>query len=234
MLSTTISTHHNIAFDCSPEIQQLGVKVAVFTMSGLQNRKTSPEFDIYAANAIRDIQAELHKTPLQDDRILNGYRNLHTRVGFSNRTFPAASENLLEYILKRNHLPRINLLVDIYNLASAKTRLSMGAHDLRAVSGNVHFRLTTGEEEFHPLGTPASKKVRPGGYAYIDDANDVLCLLEVKQVEKTKVTVETTDAFFIVQGNSETHPTYVNDMAGYLIASLKKFCGGREQALHWA
>lgn len=104
---------------------------------------------------------------------MQGFRDLHTALGFSNRSFPAASEILLEYLLKNGRLPQINPLVDIYNLISVETRLALGAHDVHKITGNVHLRITSGNEGFVPLGAVAPKPVRPGGYAYIDDT-DVL------------------------------------------------------------
>lgn len=238
----TLTPHHaqretgparrNITFDCAADVWQKGIRVVVFTLSGLRNREFSPDFNAYQAEAIQEIQASLRKNPLKQDRILNEYRNLHTSLGFSNRNYPAASESLLEYLLKYQRLPHVNLLVDIYNLVSAKTRLALGAHDLTAISGNVHLRMTKGDENFQPLGTPEVKRARPGGYAYIDDANDVLCFLEVKQVEKTKITIRTTDALFIVQGNAETNALYVDSMANYLLTLTQRFCGGQERVLY--
>jgi DNA/RNA-binding domain of Phe-tRNA-synthetase-like protein len=91
--------------------------------------------------------------------------------------------------------------------------------------------MTTGEEGFLPLGSAEPRPVRPGGYAYVDDANDVICLLEVKQVEKTKVTVDTTDCLFILQGNAQTRHEDILQAAERLIALVQKYCGGQARYL---
>jgi DNA/RNA-binding domain of Phe-tRNA-synthetase-like protein len=109
-------------------------------------------------------------------------------------------------LLKHGQLPRINLLVDIYNLVSVKTHLSLGAHDRQKLGGDVHLKLTTGTERFWPIGTNELYPVKPGKYAYVDDDNDIICRLEVRQVEKTKVLPDTTACFFIVQGNPANQP----------------------------
>jgi DNA/RNA-binding domain of Phe-tRNA-synthetase-like protein len=221
-----------VTFDVAPDVLQKGVRVVVFTISGLENRETDPEFDDLLAESTRNILAELKETPLPEDKVIQGFRNIHTHIGFSNRNFPPASENLLEYVIKNRTLPRINLLVDIYNLVSVETRLALGAHDLAYVSGNVHLRTTTGTEGYLPLGSPVPKPVRPGGYAYIDDDNDVICLLEVKQVEKTKATLNTRECLFIVQGNAATEYAYIQAAAGRLVDLIKHFCGGQEHYLY--
>jgi DNA/RNA-binding domain of Phe-tRNA-synthetase-like protein len=221
------SRHQTVQFAVAPEVLDLGVQVAVIAAGGLRNRKTDEGFEQIKRQSIAKILTELAHTPIARDPVLQGFRELHTALGFSNRNFPAASESLLEYVLKNHDLPRINLLVDIYNLVSVETRFSLGAHDLARVSGNIHLRLTTGAEKFHPLGSPEPKPVRPGAYAYIDDDNEVICLLEVKQVEKTKATLETSECFFIVQGNPRTGPAQLQAAVDRLSALLVQFCGGQ-------
>lgn len=224
--------YETVTFDCDPTLGDKGVRVFVVTMGGLQNLETTPEFEAYQGEVCKKILANFSETALRDDPILRGFRSLHTQFGFSNRNFPAASESLLEYLLRYHRLPHVNLLVDIYNLVSVETRLALGAHDLATVCGNVHLRTTTGDENFWPLGAPEAKKARAGGYAYIDDDNDVICFLEVKQVEKTRVALSTTECLYIVQGNAETDDAYIQAAAEHLINLTKQFCGGQGQILY--
>ena len=174
---------------------------------------------------------DLRVTGINDERVLQGFRELHNKIGFSNRNFVSAPENLLLNLLKDGRFPHVNLLVDIYNLISVETRLSLGAHDIAHVAGNIQLRLTSGQEGFWPLGATQPKSVRPGGYAYVDDANDVLCMLEVRQVEKTKATLASSDVFYIVQGNAETELPYIQAAAQRLIALTRRFCGGTSRLL---
>jgi DNA/RNA-binding domain of Phe-tRNA-synthetase-like protein len=114
----------------------------------------------------------------------------------------------------------------------AETRLSLGAHDLDAVTGGISVRLTTGAERYYPVGAAEPEPVRPGEYAYIDAGGDVICRLEVRQSEKTKVTSATRDVFLIVQGNAATPPAYVRAGHDRLIALLQRFFGGEPVSLY--
>jgi DNA/RNA-binding domain of Phe-tRNA-synthetase-like protein len=100
------------------------------------------------------------------------------------------------------------------------------------VEGNIHLRLTNGSEGYWPLGSSQPKTVRPGGYAYIDDANEVICMLEVRQVEKTKVTLYTKECFYIIQGNLATNLEYLSSAAERLIALTSQFCVGEARYLN--
>lgn len=223
--------HDELKFDISDAVRALGLKVVCFTMGNLQNRDVDPEFEKIKAQATKEVLADLSLEKIEKDPILLGFRQLHKAVGRSNKKHIASPENLLRVLLQTGQLSHINLLVDIYNLVSITTRLSLGAHDVTTIFGNVHLRLTNGEEGFWPLGSDTPKPVGPGEYAYIDDKNDILCRLEIRQVEKTKITLDTTECFYIVQGNPMTADAYLRSTAEELIAWTKRFCGGQERML---
>ena len=224
--------NEKMSFDISAAVLALGLKCAVFTLGNIHNSEADREFEEIKAQAIRDILADLSLEKIVTDPLLQGFRQLHEAVGRSNKRHVSSSENLLKLLLQTGQLPHVNLLVDIYNLVSVKTRLSLGAHDVSAIGGNIHLRLTTGEERFWPLGSGALKPVGSGEYAYIDDQNNILCRLEVRQGEKTKITLDTTECFCIVQGNPVTESEYIRAATEELITLIKRFCGGQEQMLY--
>lgn len=224
----------SITFNVDERVLAAGLNGAYFTLAGIRNRESDPELDEVRDAVLREIMPGLSPEKIKDDPILQGFRSLHQKVGVSNRKNVASPENLLSTLLRTGRLPQINVLVDIYNLVSVKSRLALGAHDLAHITGNINLRLTTGTESFWPLGAPEPKAVSPGEYAYVDDQNDIICRLETRQVEKTKVTVETTECFYIVQGNAATDDAYIKSVTDELIALTKRFCGGEERILYAA
>ncbi len=218
-------------FHISDAAQALGLKAVCFVIEGVRNQQTNPEFETLKAQTLAQVSKDLSSEAIQADSILSGFRALHDAIGRSNRKNVASPESLLKLVLQTGGLPQVNLLVDIYNLVSVKTRLSLGAHDLRAISGNVQLRFTDGSETFWPMGSDKPKVVSPGEYAYIDDGHNVLCRLEVRQCERTKISLDTTDGFFIVQGNARTAETCLHEAANELLALIKRFCGGQARML---
>lgn len=51
-------------------------------------------------------------------------------------------------------------MVDIYNLISMDTKLALGAHDLAKTEGNISLKLTTGNENYIPLGSEKQKLLK--------------------------------------------------------------------------
>lgn len=213
-------------FSISQEVKDVGVNGIYFTINGMKNDANAPYFDGFFEQICGVIWNETSKESIKTNPVLIGFRDLHSAVGVSNRKNVASSENLLRMLENKKILPRINLLVDIYNLISIQTRLSLGAHDLSMVTGSISLRLTNGTEKFLPLGQKEIQTVKAGEYSYVDDGNDVICRMEVRQVEKTKITVDTTDAFYIVQGNLNTPYEDILYAATELARLTKKFCGG--------
>jgi DNA/RNA-binding domain of Phe-tRNA-synthetase-like protein len=215
----------------APEIKPLGITVQFITMGELNNQGQSPEFEDFYQSEIEKIQETLATATLRSDPILLGYRQIHDAIKRSNQRFVAAPENLLSQLLRNHRAPRVNRLVDIYNLVSMKTRLAFGAHDLAYTHGNIELRRTLGRETFLALGAPAPTVVGPGEYGYLDETGEVICRLEVRQCERTKVTPDTTECFYIIQGNPATPPGLLKTAGEELITLTTRFCGGKARWL---
>lgn len=213
-------------FQVSDEVFRLGVKVLTIQIIGVENAKSNKGFEKYLLGELENIKNFWKGKNYKEDKILKGFRDLHTKIGKSNRKFPSSPEALLSLFLETGRFPRINTLVDIYNLVSIKTRLALGAHDIDKIMGNITLRLTYGDENFLPLGSLEKVPVPPGEYAYIDDGNNIICRMEVLQVEPTKITLDSKNVFLIIQGNANTTNGYIEAGAQEVLGLIRKYCNG--------
>ncbi len=221
-----------LQFSVTPEVLELGVIIRTARISGFHNHDRSPALQQFITTILEEVRERWGDTPYRDDPTLGGFRELHTKVGRSNRDYVASPENLRRLWLTRSQFPAINPLVDLYNAISLQSGLALGAHDVRHIQGDVTLRLTSGDERFVPLGTTEAAPVFPGEYAYVDADQNVICRLEVLQVEPTKVTEHTTDAFLIIQGNSVTPAATVETTRQLLCEQIEKFLGGTSTFLN--
>jgi len=225
-------TNTDKQFIVNPEIPAIGLKGIYFTIENIVNKDTDAEFKNYQREILQKAYIYASQNDLKQDSILLGFRHLHEAVGAPNRKNLSAPENLYKLLVKHGgQIPHINLLVDIYNTISVKYKLALGAHDLDKIDGNVHLRLTDGTEKYQPIGESEDKPVPAGHYSYIDDSNEVICYLDVRQVNKTAVNIDTTATFFVVQGNTETPIEYIKNATDDLIDQIKKYCGGKEKII---
>jgi DNA/RNA-binding domain of Phe-tRNA-synthetase-like protein len=125
----------------------------------------------------------------------------------------------------------INQAVDIYNLISLESKLALGAHNIDRADGNITLRFTDGSERFVLIGQSEPIPVAAHEYSYCDDANEVLCRLEIRQVEKTKVDEEAQNVFYIVQGNDATPDELLRETAQRIIDLTTRYCGGRGEII---
>ncbi len=216
----------NLSFNVTKEVLDLGVKITTARIIGVKNSDLNLEFENYKNSELEKIKETWAGKKYKDDPVLAGFRDLHTKVGRSNRDYVSSPEGLRWLFLERSRFPHINTIVDIYNLISLKTGLALGAHDIDKVEGNITLKLTKGDEKFIPLGKTEHASIFPGEYSYIDDANNIICRLEVLQVEPTKVTTETNDIFLIIQGNNNTNEGLVKNSANEVCELIVKYCGG--------
>lgn len=120
-----------------------------------------------------------------------------------------------------------NKAVDIYNILSIESKLCLGAHDIDKVDGNVTLKITDGTEKFLPLGSEELKPVKAGEYSFVDNNNEVICWLDISQVDKTKVTEDSKNVLYLIIGNKETTDEELEKVTNNLISLTTKFASGK-------
>ena len=212
-------------------VTELGVKIIFPVIYGIDNTKVSEEWLNIRKEKIKALYEKYKNLDVHADPILEGFNILHDKAGVKRRKNIPASENLIKQLVKKQDLPLINQTVDIYNLISIESKLSLGAHNIDKTEGNVTLRFTNGTEKYQPLGQSEPILSAAGEYSYCDDANEVLCRLEIRQVLKTLVDENTKNVFYIVQGNAETPDELLQNTAAEIIDITTKYCGGKGEII---
>lgn len=212
-------------FFVQQSVLDAGVKIVFACVEGIQNT-VSEEWMEYRNQKIKELYNQYQDLNFKEDPILEGFNLLHDHTGVKRRKNIPASENLIKLLVKRGDVGFINTAVDIYNLISIESKLALGAHDMDRTDGNVTLRFTKGDELFVPLGKEGGQPVKEHEYSYIDDSNEVLCRLEIRQVLKTLVDEHSKNIWYIVQGNGATEQSYLVDVANQIIQTTTKYCGG--------
>lgn len=214
-------------FRVAKDVLDAGVKILFDVIEGIDNATPSEEWNSFRNEKIKELLVRYQDLDVHQDPILEGYNILHDNTGVRRRKNIPASENLIKLLRKHGGMSPINMAVDIYNFVSMDTKLALGAHNIDKVDGNVTLRFTDGTEHFQPIGADSPIPIAAHEYSYIDDSNEVLCRLEIRQVLKTLVTEETKNIFYIVQGNAATSEEYLREGAQQIIDLTTNFCGGR-------
>jgi DNA/RNA-binding domain of Phe-tRNA-synthetase-like protein len=215
-------------FIFTEQVYDLGVRGAYFNIRGMCNlTSTDPR-----VRAFVESQLLLVPHDLEGSATLQGFAELHATVSTRPDKLVAAPASLLVLFRRKKDIPRVNGIVDVYNAVSLVSGLAIGAHDLARVDGNIELRLTQGSETFWPLGASSFSRVAAGEYAYVDASNAILCRLEVRQVEKTKIILDSRDVFFIVQGHRHIDSAAIERTAEVLATACLNLFGGTIERLY--
>jgi DNA/RNA-binding domain of Phe-tRNA-synthetase-like protein len=209
------------------ECVQLGLRAGSVVFRNVRIAPAPPELRAQIAAEIPMVRQQFASpAAVRSCLEVAAFQQLHRRVGVNPRKEQSSLERLLQLALKRGELPAINNLVDAYNLVSLRCRCSLGAHDLDTLAPPVSLRLLTGGESFTPLGETAPAPVTPGEYGYVDAANRLLCRLDVRQADFSKVTEKTCNVLLIVEATAEHDPEMPRRAFAEVLELVTRYCGG--------
>jgi DNA/RNA-binding domain of Phe-tRNA-synthetase-like protein len=209
--------------DVAPELLELGLSAATLIARNVDNTRTAPELIAYRRGVGRRLAAHWKNRSISAHPVIREYHGLHQRYGATDE--PPAPEKLVTYVRRNRDFTASAAVVDCYNIVSAKTLLSIGAHDLDKLSLPITLRTTTSQDSFVPLGETGPRSLSEE-YAYVDAQGSIICRLDVLQSELTKTTRESRDIAFFLQGNRNLPATVLLKGAWLLSEMVTTFCGG--------
>jgi len=205
-----------------------GFRVALIVADGLAIREARPDG---LAAAIREaetrIAGELAATELADIAELRSWRAAYKAFGEKKTSYRSSVERLLKNIQRGAGLPRVNALVDAYNLVSAVHRMPIGADDLDRVTLPLAFRFSRAGDTFVALGDPAAAPdpPKPDEVVYAD-AEKCLCRRwNWYQDARSAVGPATTRAVLTVQ-TLTADEAQVRAAAAELAGMIERYAGG--------
>ena len=203
-----------------------GVKLAVIQLSDANNKDMPETLGKLIQEECEAIQRMVSLETLMQHPLIDQWRQAYKAFGANPKTFKCSVEALLRRVIKQGSLPRINTIVDCYNLTSVKFMLPAGSDDDRKVTGDVFLTIADGSELFVSLGTSKEESVVAGEVIYRDDS-DVLCRRwNWRECEKSKLTKDTTHATLVLEGLENASSQLLTSAAEFLMDLLRKYTGG--------
>ncbi|MFI7112891.1 B3/4 domain-containing protein [Nonomuraea sp. NPDC050227] len=156
--------------------------VLVMLAHGLRNGPTD--------DRTRAWLAEASACEVQADKI-DAWKDAYRAFGAK----PQRTRPSVDALTRRMPLPEINRVVDAYNTISVKHALPIGGEDLDRYQGPARLVRATGDEHSEEaLGQP-----EPGEVIWRDDAGVTCRRWNWRQVARTRLTEETTNAIFLLE-----------------------------------
>ncbi|MEU4211861.1 phenylalanine--tRNA ligase beta subunit-related protein [Streptomyces sp. NPDC026206] len=195
-------------------------RALVLTAEGLRPGPSDQASEALLSSAEETARARLAKTPAEDHPHLAAWREAFRAFGAKpQRTRPSA-----EALLRRAEagLPRVDRLTDIYNAISVAHVLPLGGEDLDHYTGPARLVRATGEEPFVTTagGEDVVENCPPGEVVWRDDAGVTCRRWNWRQCTRTRLTLTTTRAVFILDALGPLDDTRLTAAADALTEAL--------------
>jgi DNA/RNA-binding domain of Phe-tRNA-synthetase-like protein len=213
-------------FHLAAEVRSLGLVAIIGVLRNVTINDSPADLRKEILKAAADLRCRFPNiAALREATEFVAFRTAYARLSEVVRRPRPGCQNLVELAWKRGDLPRVNALVDAYNLVSINRFLSIGAHDLDTLALPVELRLTRGTETFTPLrGTAVD--IAASEFGYVDARNRLICRFDVQQAFFSRITPQTRNVFVVVEG-TVVHGQHAVDVGcAEVLESLLHYCGG--------
>lgn len=212
-----------------PDLQSKfpGLKAQIFRVKGVEVRREEAGLEEFKAEVIERTRGKWDLEQLRGHPVFRAYRDFFWRVGVDPTKTRPAAEALIRRVLRGRPLPRINTLVDAYNLASIDTAIPLAAFDEGGLVGELLMREALEGERF--LGISMEKPVvLKGSEAVVEDEEKLIAIYPHRDADACKITHGTTDTLMLVCGVPNIDDEVLAWAGRVAVDYITRFCGGSE------
>lgn len=194
------------------------VEEAKVTESGVELNKFGEELSVEA-------KEKYTLESLKNVPVFRAYRDFFWKVGIDPTKVRPAAEALIRRILSGKALPRINNLVDAYNLASIRTGIALAAFNRDELKGELVMRQAQQGERFLGIGMQ-NEAVLTGKEVVISDSEKLVAVYPHRDSEKSKITKLTANILILACGVPGIETQTLENAREIALDCIVRFCGG--------
>ncbi|MEM1949331.1 MAG: phenylalanine--tRNA ligase beta subunit-related protein [Candidatus Caldarchaeum sp.] len=210
----------SIAGEVSAFFKGLGVRLALVQevsvavgVEGLED---------YISNVRKTLKLdELTRHPL-----VRAYRDFFWRIGVDPTKTRPSAEALLRRVLQGKKFPRVNTLVDVYNIVSMKYVVPIAAFDADRLAGDLVMRFARSGERFQGIGMEKPLTLS-GGEVVVEDGQKLIAVYPYRDADSSKVTERSRNVLLMVCGVPGVDMEYLKNCSDELVEAVLSKCGGR-------
>ncbi|MFE5663208.1 B3/4 domain-containing protein [Streptomyces niveus] len=195
---------------------------------GLVNGPSDEAGSALLDDAARRLAARLGGRAPHEDPHMAAWRAAYTAFGSKPSRTRNSAEALARRALADGGLPRINLLVDLYNAISVAHLIPVGGEDIDRIAGTMRLVRATGDEPFHTAAGGESAVEHPdaGEVVWRDDEGVTCRRWNWRQGVRTRLTEESVNAVFLLESLAPMSGTELDAAGTELAERLEKLSPG--------
>lgn len=218
-------------FKVTPEIFEKlpDLYVGVVVAKEVDNSQDYPNIDELLNKYIKFSQEKFDGVNVKQNEEIIPYRKAFRKIDINPNRYPCSAEALFKRLSKGKDLPHINPLVDLNNAISLKYTLPMGTHSLDGIEDNIMMRVAQPGDNFIPLGTDKIEEPDKGEVVYAVGKDVRTRRWTWRQSEHGKITDQTRDVFFPIDGFTNVNKDTVNNARTDLAMKIAEIFGVKTQ-----
>ncbi|WP_411087270.1 B3/4 domain-containing protein [Streptomyces sp. 061-3] len=197
---------------------------------GLVNGESNEDSSALLDDATRRLVARLDGRAPHEDPHVAAWRDTYTAFGAKPSRTRNSAEALARRALTDAGLPRINLLVDLYNAISVAHLIPVGGEDTDRIKGAMRLVRATGQEPFRTVagGEEMVGHPEPGEVVWCDDEGVTCRRWNWRQGVRTRLTEESVNALFLLESLAPMTIGELEAAGTELAESLEKLSPGAQ------
>lgn len=201
-----------------PELDALTLDI-----QGVTIKKKDTELEKFKQEVEEQVRNEYTLESVKDHPTFRAYRTFFWGIGIDPTKIRPAAEALTRRILAGKPLPRINTLVDAYNLASIKTRIALATFDADKLEGKLLMRFAEENEQIVGIGMD-KPFVMKGGEIVLSDETKLIAVYPYRDADNTKVTESTENVSIVVCGVPGISNEMMENALRVTLEYVTRFC----------
>lgn len=194
--------------------------IGVVVAKGIDNSKDYPQVEDMLDKYNDLAKAKFQNVNVKQRPEIIPYREAFREIDINPNRFPCSAEALFKRISKGKDLPHINPLVDLNNAISLKYTVPMGTHTLDNANDDILMRTAQPGDKFVPLGKDKIEEPDDGEVVYAVGHQVRTRRWTWRQSEYGKITADTHDVFFPIDGFVDVNKDTVNEAREDLVHQL--------------
>jgi len=204
------------------------LNVLTHHIKGVHVQKRDNELENFKVEVMRQVRDDYNLDSVKDHPTFRAYRDFFWSIKIDPTKIRPAAEALIRRIIAGKTLPRINTLVDAYNLASIKSRIALATFDADKLEGDLLMRFAEEGEQFIGIGME-KPLILKGGEIVVSDEEKLVAIYPYRDADNTKVTEKTENVTIVVCGVPGIPKRDLENASQVAVEYINRFCGGEKR-----
>lgn len=205
-----------------------GLFLGMATIGPVKVERSGKAFLDMEKEKIVEIRKKFKLDLLKDEELARAYRRFYWALGIDPTKVRPSSEALVRRSLRGAEIPKINNVVDAYNLASMETLIPMGAFDLDRIKPPIIMRYSRPREKFVKIGGFGEELV--GNELVLADTEKIINIFPHRDSNFTKVTFDTSNVLLIIAGIPGVKEENIASATEKACKYVTSFAGGKYES----